>query len=83
VHDGSARGGKWLADQPHRLQQAGIDVAVSVVTDHKVAKPGLGAATDTAAAGGIQPHRPPTPDRHAPDRVATASLATTESTQNV
>jgi hypothetical protein len=59
------------------LQQAGINVLVSLLTDREAAELGLAAEADAATAAGIRFHRLPTPDRHPPDRVATVRLATT------
>jgi protein-tyrosine phosphatase len=71
------RGGDWLVDEMRALRQAGIDVVVSLLTDQEAAELGLAAEAEAATAAGIRFHRLPTPDRHAPDRIATVRLATT------
>lgn len=68
------RGGDWLPDEVTDLAAAGVTVAVSLLTDAETAELDLAAEASAAQAAGIDFHRLPTPDRHAPDRTATIGL---------
>jgi protein-tyrosine phosphatase len=68
------RGGEWLTDDLRDLAIAGVSVLVSLLTDAELAELGLLHEADAARLTGLEFHRLPTTDRHAPDREAALAV---------